>query len=82
MAVKAGWPDNCRWMDRAEQGRNMRNNQALTKWESLWATVRKTPAGIGLEALSEFTRPRRPSSLNGQRRGVLFPRPGPEVLSA
>ena len=27
-------PDNCAWMTRAEQGLNMRNNNALKKWES------------------------------------------------
>ena len=32
---------NCRWMTRAEQGLNMRNNHALLKWELSRATVRK-----------------------------------------
>ena len=40
---------NCRWMDRAEQGLNMRNNHALLKWQQLRATVRKPPTGVRLE---------------------------------
>jgi hypothetical protein len=40
-------PGNCRWMDRAEQGLNMRNNHALLKWELSRAT--KPPVSIELE---------------------------------
>jgi hypothetical protein len=35
---------NCAWMNRAEQGLNMRNNDALRKWESMRAKVRKPSA--------------------------------------
>jgi len=40
-------PGNCAWMTRAEQGLNMRNNNALKKWEALQATNRKPPASFG-----------------------------------
>jgi hypothetical protein len=42
-------PGNAFWMTRAEQGLNVRNNHALSKWESLRATMRKPPVSVGLD---------------------------------
>ena len=39
----------CAWMNRAEQGLNMRNNHALLKWQQLRATIRKPPVTVELD---------------------------------
>ena len=40
-------PGNCFWMTSTEQGLNVRNNNALKKWESLWATAVNRPSVSG-----------------------------------
>ena len=43
---------NCAWMNRAEQGLNMRNNNALRKWELSRATLRKPATSVGFEQIA------------------------------
>jgi len=43
----------CAWMTSAEQGLNVRNNNALKKWEALRVTaIRKPPVSVGLEEVT------------------------------
>jgi hypothetical protein len=46
-------PGNVFWMTSAEQGLNVRNNNAMKKWESLRATLTCKPSvSVGLEQIA------------------------------